>query len=157
MWSSAKELARLNALVQITLIMRKISSFWWMDHSSRGSRHHPADFHMEERSLWREGRYYPVVCGRLKAARTELPSGKRWLKIELEITRSVPICLHRFDVRIQELVSEDQYFGGFLRIKRVFMAEICFFFGLFSSCVAIFAPISVKFWLQGWNWFFRPP
>ena len=60
-----------------------------MDRSLQSSRHHLADLHMEERSLWREGRYYPVVCGRLKAARTELPSGKRWLKIELEITRGV--------------------------------------------------------------------
>ena len=34
-------------------------------------------------------------------------------------------------MRIQELVSEDQYFGGFLRIKRVFMAEICFFSDFF--------------------------
>ena len=48
-----------------------------MDRSLQSSRHHLADLHMEERSLWRKGRYYPVVCGRLKAARTELPSGKR--------------------------------------------------------------------------------
>ena len=52
---------------------------------------------------------------------------------------------NRFDVRIQELVSKVQNPGGFLRKKR-FLGSI---FGLFSCIVAIFAPIFMKFWLQG--------
>ena len=51
----------------------------------------------------------------------------------------------RFDVRIQELVSKVQNPRGFLR-KKSFLGSI---FGFFSCSVAIFAPIFMKFWLQG--------
>ena len=50
----------------------------------------------------------------------------------------------RFDVRIQELVSKVQNPGPFLR--KMFLGSI---FGFFSCSVAIFAPIFMKFWLQG--------